>query len=97
MKSSSTSLLVIGGGAAGFAAALEAATAGSRVTLLEKTAQIGGSSAMSGGCRAGKSCGGEAGMISFRESLIPSLVHRRPTSGFSLPTYPTSPNSSTCP
>ena len=52
MKSSSTSLLVIGGGAAGFAAALEAATAGSRVTLLEKTAQIGGSSAMSGGCLA---------------------------------------------
>ncbi|VTU27568.1 Fumarate reductase flavoprotein subunit precursor [Variovorax sp. PBS-H4] len=52
MKTVRTGLLVIGGGAAGFAAALEAATAGVQVTLLEKTADIGGSSAMSGGCLA---------------------------------------------
>ncbi|MBU1361376.1 MAG: flavocytochrome c [Gammaproteobacteria bacterium] len=52
MKVEQCGLLVIGGGAAGFAAALEAATAGIDVTLLEKTADIGGSSAMSGGCLA---------------------------------------------
>ncbi len=45
-------LLVIGGGAAGFAAALEAAEAGASVLLLEKMAETGGSSAMSGGCLA---------------------------------------------
>lgn len=45
-------LLVIGGGAAGFAAALEAAEAGASVLVLEKQAEIGGSSAMSGGCLA---------------------------------------------
>lgn len=47
-----TQLLVIGGGAAGFAAALEAAQRGTQVLLLEKTGEIGGSSAMSGGCLA---------------------------------------------
>jgi fumarate reductase flavoprotein subunit len=52
MKVVRTDLLVIGGGAAGFAAALEAANAGADVLLIEKTAAIGGSSAMSGGCLA---------------------------------------------
>lgn len=47
-----TELLVVGGGAAGFAAALEAAQRGVQVLLLEKTGAIGGSSAMSGGCLA---------------------------------------------
>ena len=45
-------LVVIGGGLAGFSAALEAAQAGANVTLLEKQAAIGGSSALSGGCLA---------------------------------------------
>ncbi len=45
-------LLVIGGGLAGFCAALVAAEAGQHVILLEKTAEPGGSSAMSGGCLA---------------------------------------------
>lgn len=45
-------LLVIGGGLAGFSAALEAAERGLSVLLLEKTADTGGSSAMSGGCLA---------------------------------------------
>lgn len=45
-------LLVIGGGLAGFCAALSAAQAGLQVVVLEKTAQTGGSSAMSGGCLA---------------------------------------------
>lgn len=52
MKTVRTELLVVGGGAAGFAAALEAAQRGTQVLLLEKTAEIGGSSAMSGGCLA---------------------------------------------
>jgi fumarate reductase flavoprotein subunit len=52
MKTVHTGLVVIGGGAAGFSAALEAATAGVPVMLLEKTSEIGGSSAMSGGCLA---------------------------------------------
>lgn len=44
--------VVAGGGAAGFAAALEAARGGADVLLLEKMDEIGGSSAMSGGCLA---------------------------------------------
>ncbi len=52
MNTVRTQLLVVGGGAAGFAAALEAAEKGAQVLLLEKTAEIGGSSAMSGGCLA---------------------------------------------
>ena len=47
-----TQLVVVGGGLAGFAAALSAAEAGMEVLLLEKTADTGGSSAMSGGCLA---------------------------------------------
>jgi fumarate reductase flavoprotein subunit len=51
-KTVQTQLLVIGGGLAGFAAALQAAEAGAEVLLLEKQAETGGSSAMSGGCLA---------------------------------------------
>ena len=47
-----TELLVIGGGLAGFAAALQAAQAGAQVIVLEKMPTTGGSSAMSGGCLA---------------------------------------------
>ncbi|PKO30155.1 MAG: flavocytochrome c [Betaproteobacteria bacterium HGW-Betaproteobacteria-9] len=52
MKTIDTQLIVVGGGIAGFAAALEAAEAGCQVILLEKMDEIGGSSAMSGGCLA---------------------------------------------
>ena len=45
-------LLVVGGGAAGLAAALEAAEAGAEALLIEKQPELGGSSAMSGGCLA---------------------------------------------
>jgi fumarate reductase flavoprotein subunit len=45
-------VIVIGGGAAGWSAALAAVQAGLSVTLLEKLAESGGSSAMSGGCLA---------------------------------------------
>lgn len=47
-----TTLVVVGAGMAGFAAALQAAQAGHDVVLLEKLAETGGSSAMSGGCLA---------------------------------------------
>lgn len=45
-------LVIIGGGAAGFAAAVAATEGGAQVILLEKLAQPGGSSALSGGCLA---------------------------------------------
>jgi flavocytochrome c len=45
-------IVIVGGGAAGFAAALEAAEAGASVILLEKQPAMGGSSALSGGCLA---------------------------------------------
>lgn len=47
-----TELVIVGGGLAGFSAALEAALSGHQVILLEKQAETGGSSAMSGGCLA---------------------------------------------
>lgn len=47
-----TDLLIIGGGLAGFCAALDATRAGHDVILIEKQPDIGGSSAMSGGCLA---------------------------------------------
>jgi fumarate reductase flavoprotein subunit len=47
-----TDVIVIGGGAAGWSAALAAVQTGLSVTLLEKLTESGGSSAMSGGCLA---------------------------------------------
>jgi len=44
-----TDVLVIGGGLAGLCAAIEAANAGAEVMLLEKLAECGGSSVLSGG------------------------------------------------
>lgn len=48
-NSRSCEVLVIGGGLAGFAAALTAADTGARVLLLEKAAEVGGSTVLSGG------------------------------------------------
>jgi fumarate reductase flavoprotein subunit len=47
-----TDVIVIGGGAAGWSAALAAAQSGASVTLVEKLTESGGSSALSGGCLA---------------------------------------------
>lgn len=47
-----TDVIVIGGGAAGWSAALAAVQAGSSVLLFEKLSDSGGSSALSGGCLA---------------------------------------------
>jgi fumarate reductase flavoprotein subunit len=47
-----TDIFVIGGGAAGWSAALAAAQSGASVTLVEKLGESGGSSALSGGCLA---------------------------------------------
>ncbi|KFX69636.1 reductase [Pseudomonas taeanensis MS-3] len=71
-----TQLLVIGGGLAGFAAALSAAEAGVNVLLLEKTAAAGGSSAMSGGCLAfaGTDLQHQRGIEDSAELLFRDLV-----------------------
>lgn len=76
MKTRECDLLVIGGGLAGFAAALTAAEAGLEVILLEKTAQTGGSSAMSGGCLAfaGTDLQRENGIEDSAERLFTDLV-----------------------
>jgi fumarate reductase flavoprotein subunit len=47
-----TDIIIIGGGAAGWSAALAAVESGASVLLLEKLPHSGGSSAMSGGCLA---------------------------------------------
>jgi fumarate reductase flavoprotein subunit len=76
MKLQAVRFVIVGGGAAGFAAALEAAQAGAEVLLLEKMAQVGGSSAMSAGCLAfagtdlQKSQGVEDGADLLRRDLL---------------------------
>ena len=52
MQERDAELVVVGGGLAGVAAALEAAEAGIHVLLLEKLGETGGSSAMCSGCLA---------------------------------------------
>jgi fumarate reductase flavoprotein subunit len=76
MKKIETDFLIVGGGAAGFAAALEATAMGMRVVLLEKTAEIGGSSAMSGGCLAfaGTDLQQAAGIEDSSEMLKADLI-----------------------
>lgn len=76
MKRIDTQFLVVGGGAAGFAAALEAAERGAEVLLLEKLAQTGGSSAMSGGCLAfaGTDLQRAAGVEDSAEMLLQDLI-----------------------
>lgn len=71
-----TQLLVVGGGLAGFSAALTAAEAGLDVLLLEKTSATGGSSAMSGGCLAfaGTDLQQERGIDDSAELLFRDLV-----------------------
>lgn len=44
-----TDVLVVGGGAAGLSAAIEAAHSGARVTLIERASDVGGTTSMSGG------------------------------------------------
>ena len=73
-----TDVLVVGSGAAGVCAALEARRAGAQVLLVESLSQFGGSSAMSGGVvYAG---GGTALQRSLRiddsvEEMYLSLIH----------------------
>lgn len=71
-----TELLVVGGGLAGFAAAIEAAEAGLDVLLIEKLDDTGGSSAMSGGCLAfaGTDLQAAQGVVDSAELLERDLI-----------------------
>ncbi|WP_304413930.1 flavocytochrome c [Sphingobium sp. 15-1] len=68
-------VIVIGGGAAGWAAALSAAQQGLSVVLLEKLAESGGSSAMSGGCLAfaGTDLQADQGVVDSPDLLFTDL------------------------
>lgn len=68
-------VIVIGGGAAGWAAALSAAQNGASVILLEKLAESGGSSALSGGCLAfaGTDLQAAAGVTDSADTLFADL------------------------
>ena len=70
-----TDVVILGGGAAGFAAAVTATELGAEVTLLEKLPEFGGSSAMSGGCLAfaGTDIQAAAGIDDTAESLFKDL------------------------
>ncbi len=71
-----TDVIVIGGGAAGWSAALAAAETGASVVLLEKLAESGGSSALSGGCLAfaGTDLQAAAGVTDSPDLLYRDLV-----------------------
>lgn len=73
----SVDVVVVGSGVAGTAAAIEAATAGSKVLVLESLPKLGGSSAMSGGVvYAGggtalqKACGVEDSAEAMRDYIV---------------------------
>jgi fumarate reductase flavoprotein subunit len=70
-----TQVVVIGGGAAGWAGALAAAQNGAEVVLLEKLVESGGSSALSGGCLAfaGTDLQAAAGVEDSAERLFADL------------------------
>ena len=76
----------MGGGLAGFSAALEAAERGAKVTLLEKLEVIGGSSAMSGGCLAfagtdlQQACGVKDCNALLKRDLIETGQHKNDSS-----------------
>lgn len=71
-----TDLVVVGGGLAGFCAALAGAESGLNVLLIEKTGAVGGSSAMSGGCLAfaGTDLQQENGIEDSSETLYRDLL-----------------------
>ena len=68
-------VIVIGGGAAGWSAALAAVETGSSVVLLEKLSDSGGSSALSGGCLAfaGTDIQAAQGVVDSPELLFKDL------------------------
>jgi flavocytochrome c len=70
-----TDVIVVGGGLAGYCAALEAAAAGADVLLFEKQPQIGGSSVLSGGffAFAGTDMQKAAGIEDTNERLFDDL------------------------
>lgn len=76
MVRQSADVVIVGGGAAGFSAALEAVERGLSVILLEKLAETGGSSARSGGCLAfaGTDLQADAGVEDTAELLYRDLI-----------------------
>ena len=81
IEGTTTDLVVVGSGAAGLTGALVAAIGGARVTVLEKTDLVGGTTAISGG-GAWVPCNpvmAEVGLEDSREARahLPARVHRR--------------------
>ena len=73
-----TDVVVIGGGAAGLAAAIEAAEAGAQVILLEKLPILGGSTLLSGGIVYGAATPGQEriGVSDSAEDLVQYWLER---------------------
>lgn len=69
-------VIVLGSGAAGLAAAIAAATSGARTTVLEATATVGGTTAMSGGV-AWVPANGRADALGFPDDTEAALTYLR--------------------
>src|SRR4051812_17630838 len=69
-------LIILGGGLAGFCAAVEAGEHGASVLLLEKQEEVGGSTVLSSGYMAfaGTDMQQEAGIIDSTKSLIDDMI-----------------------
>ena len=80
IEGTTTDLVVVGSGAAGLTGALVAALGGARVTLLEKTDLIGGTTAISGG-GAWVPCNPVMGEIGLHDTREDALTYLRACTG----------------
>src|SRR5215510_4811262 len=69
-----TDVVIVGSGAVGIAAGLEAHEAGAQVIVIEKEAQLGGAAAISGGAVAASARGCSASMVSKTHRTWPLMT-----------------------